>query len=421
MTPSTFTIEYESACALAGDYLDALQTFTKPNPHATRNLILDIFAQERAFVRCFQALVDPKLESRAGQHWASAVLAEHDWSFQNMGTLIINDFNDNWHTSNCILAICIMQALGTWLGYAPHPSWKDYIENRRLSFCPDQPGFDSSQIASNRPYERKGLTRPLDLRENSQSRIAKHRQNSGPEVLARLPNSQVNAPTFTSNYASSKPNVIVLAFACTALSIGGFIVIAPTLVNTTSSNSNQATQQPSNEHRNEPLAHLQTTLNSYTEQLRNSRLVCEYAAVDQNFQSLIVYASAANRDDLVKAARRLAAEAQKRMSNLNQSGITAYREDCSIGIGYQPFDSFTWKSGSDFRGTLFLVAKKDCLSPSVEVKTIEAGTSQQLFSQVISFNPSLKDGSHRVGYSVPAAALENARTIKNVIHSLKCN
>ena len=419
MNSANFEKELLLAEKLSRDYLSSLKNLPSQSPLLARNLVLDIFAEKRQFIRRFQDVIDTGFSNEPGKHWAKALCADHDWGFQAAATDVISSFDDRWQSSNLLFITRIMQAAGSWCGYLPATSWEERIEEYKLRLIPK----GSSNTENKNNPGSKTLQRDSKSTQAVSSRIETFNKRWATNPHRPSPSLSSSNSVTSNKVIRTQSDSSGLAFA----GVGIFILVSmfALLSNTQNgsvTSSSGTTGSQGNEQLQAERSSLESRLGSYRDLLNNARLKCELSSVESSLKNLTTEASSAGQDDLAQQANSLIAESSNKLKFLDQKGKWGdYSEDCSIGVGYQQFDNYTWEYGSDFRGSLFLVAKRECTSPSVIVKTYDAKTSQELHSQVVGFTPSIENGSQNVGYSVPSNVLPNGGSIRNDVAPYKCN
>ena len=157
--------------------------------------------------------------------------------------------------------------------------------------------------------------------------------------------------------------------------------------------------------------------------LKNARLVCELDNIANRFKSLSSEASSLKALEVKGQADAGAKMAIERISQIKQPGKAEYWEDCSVGVGFQFYDKYTWDTGSTYRGTIFGVAKKDCKSPALKIQmAADSQYKKILFSKWVLFNPSPVTGiAQSIPFEVPAGSLNGVSTVWWQVASVACN
>ena len=147
-------------------------------------------------------------------------------------------------------------------------------------------------------------------------------------------------------------------------------------------------------------------LSKYQSDLKDARLICELDNVSNRFKTLAADAAKLNIPEIKGQADAGAKAALSRTNQIKQPGENEYWEDCSIGVGYQPYDAYTWYYGSEFNRTVFAVARKNCQNPAIKVDTYgDSGLTKKLHSQWLTFRPDGVTGTANVQVRVPASSL----------------
>jgi len=397
---------------LSSSLLDELKEVKTPNPHIARNLVLDIFAVERSFVRTFQQYVDSGLESSTGKNWAWAVNAEHDWAFRSMGTQVIDRFDDSWKSFEIVHIIRIMNAIGSWRKYTSSPKWEERIETHLIYLYKNTASAVHTSVASSMHKYHQDIT----------SSSLSH-ENTAPGATLSAARISIPSTKLTGKPSKTSPDRSGLGFAGASL----FLLICTIgILSNTKNASNTSPSEPGRGTFQDEVSSirssLQSKLTSHQSELNDARLMCQYSSAEQKFLNLSVEANAQRHPDIADIAKSEASRASQKIMFLNQKGkYQDYTENCDVGIGYQLFDNYNWVEGSDFKGTLFLVAKRDCLSPSVMHRVLNSKTGQELYYHSIPFSPSTTDGTQRVNFSIPGSALGDSESVDHKISAEKCN
>ena len=156
---------------------------------------------------------------------------------------------------------------------------------------------------------------------------------------------------------------------------------------------------------------------------KNARLVCELDNIANRFKSLSSEASSLKALEVKGQADAGAKIAVERVSQIKQPGEAEYWENCSVGVGYQFYDKYTWDDGSTYRGTIFGVAKKDCKSPALKVQlAADSQFKKILFSKWVLFSPSPDTGiAQSIPFEVPASSLNGVSRVWWHVASVACN
>ncbi|MCP9784414.1 hypothetical protein KBY83_14025 [Cyanobium sp. WKJ7-Wakatipu] len=156
---------------------------------------------------------------------------------------------------------------------------------------------------------------------------------------------------------------------------------------------------------------------------KNARLVCELDNIANRFKSLSSEASSLKALEVKGQADVGAKIAVERISQINQPGKAEYWENCSVGVGYDFYDNYTWDIGSTYRGTIFGVAKKDCKSPALELQfAADSQYKKILFSKWVLFSPSPDTGiAQSIPFEVPASSLNGVSAVWPRVASVACN
>jgi len=406
---------------LSSDYLVALRGMPRVSASTARNLVLDVYATEREFIRAFQRLIDAGLEEKTAKSWVLALNAAQDWEYKNMSSQVIQNFEDEWKSNNLLLATRIMQCIGEWRGLSVEAAWDarltEYIKNNALSPSPK---------GSNRAYETgKNPLGPSDDQLNGAQPCLD--QSTKPKAN---PISSKSIAIEHSQKVKSKSDRIweslatTLGFAIVGSSVyfvnfpklqGIFFIFFPpdsetSLVGLSDIDASRKVKE---------------RLASYHYELANARLVCELDQVARKFRSLKKEALSSYAPTAGTLVEPGLAKALQKISFLKQPGKESYWEDCSIGVGYQKYDQYSWYRNESYHGSLFAVAKRECTKPAIQVITYaDARFTKVLYKQWVYFKPDSSTGiASKVKFTVPTSVLPsgNGASVWNIASGVRCN
>lgn len=169
---------------------------------------------------------------------------------------------------------------------------------------------------------------------------------------------------------------------------------------------------------------LSQRLANYQSDLNEARLICELDNVANRFKTLAADASRLNVLQLQWRADAGAKSALNRIAQIKQPGKTEYWEDCSVGVGFQFYDDYTWQYGSSYKGSIFAVAKKDCKTPALKVEmATDSEFNKKIFSEWITFKPSAVTGmAQTVPFVVSATSrLPDNSRVWHRLAGVSCN
>lgn len=361
-----------------------------------RNLVLDIYACEREFIRTFHGLIDAGLEGPTAKSWDLALNSEHDWAYKNMSSQVIINFDDGWQSNNLLLATRVMQCIGEWKGLSLEPVWDTRIAEYIKLHGPS-PGIKVSSRASE---------------------TSKNSLDFSDALLERAqPCSDQNTKA-TANTRSFGTNVIEHTQKAKSKSVGifGIFVYFSMVAIAYSPGIHYVFSKLQEVFGEKPLIRLskidatrrvKIRLASYHYDLANARLVCELDKVTKQFKSLEQEVLASYAPEAANLVKPGIVKAMQRISFLKKHGKEPYWEDCSTGVGYQKYDRYTWIQGESFYGSLFAVAKRKCAKPAIQVITYaDAGHTKVLYKQWIYFKPDQSTGvASSIKFIVPMKML----------------
>ena len=410
--------EFSRLEVITSEFLLALRESGVPNAYRARNLVLDYYATERAFIRLFQIKVDARLASPTAQWWDLAVNADHVFSYRYMSTQVIKHFDDNWTTYNRLLATRIMQSLGKWKRLSPDPTWEARIIEH---FALTSTGTNPSTIPETQDLDSR-LTKPGYIPRNrsaAASRPSPKQAKSNQPTPVRHTSPQ-NAPAVW--WLAIRQLLLVAVLVPMALPvILDSISIQP---------SRQQVDQESFEANprdmkiDKNFQELQSRLGQYKSELVNARLVCELDAVAGRMKSLATDARKINFVSIAKDTEQILSQVLKRIARIKQPGKQQYWESCAEGVGYQSYDKYEWMAGGDFKGKFFAVAKKDCINPAIGFNVYaDKGLTKKLHSQWVKFTPNVEEGiADNVIFTVPSSSLPQSEgSYVWWAYDVKCN
>jgi hypothetical protein len=394
------------------ELFSTLRSLEKSSSLIVRNLVLDYYSSQRVFIRRFQKEIDSRLDNPIAKSWDCAINADYELAFKNMATQVIEHFDDQWTTSNRLIATRVMQCIGRWKEMPTDPAWearvKEYI-NLSLEFKEE---INRSPEVNNSNKSNQVLTAPHGATTSKRSSPSANSYRS--KGIPHQPPSQAKS---TSNNGTGPLLAAVLAI--------GVIVSAISQIGENQDTSQSATSSTSdNIQASKTLEQLQTRLVTYNTELANARIVCELENVSGRFATLVTDAKQLNSLQLAQAAEQGMSTARNRIQRIKQPGKQAYWESCDIGVGFQPYDQYSWEYGKDFRMSFFAVAKKDCINPAIGLSVYaDKALTKKLHSQWVTFSPNAESGiADKISFSVPARDLpkeENSYIWWN--HEVKCN
>jgi len=340
--------DLERIAKLSSEYLAALRAMSRISALVARNLVLDIYACEREFIRTFHGLIDAGLEEPTAKSWDLALNSEHDWAFKNMSSQVIKNFDDGWQSNNLLLATRVMQCIGEWKGLSIEPAWDTRIAEYIKLHGPS-PGIKVSnraQPCSDQNTKATANTRSFGIFGKFVYFL----------MVAIVYSLWIHHIFFK------------LQFSKLLEVFGEKPLIRLSKIDATRK--------------------VKIRLASYHYDLANARLVCEIDKVTKQFKSLEQEVLASYAPEAVNFVKPGIAKAMQRISFLKQHGKEPYWEDCSTGVGYQKYDRYTWIQGESFYGSLFAVAKRKCAKPAIQIITYaDAGHTKVLYKQWIHFKP----------------------------------
>lgn len=409
--------DLERIAKLSADYLVALRGMPPRIPRITallaRNLVLDIFASEREFIRTFQGLIDAGLREPTAKSWDLAIHCKHDWGYKTMSSKVIKNFDDGWKSSNLLLATRVMQCIGEWKELSIEPVWDSRIADH-INLHDAIPSIKVS---------------------NRASETSKNPLNASDDKFNRTKPCSYQNTKATANTRSFRTNVIaqtetagrVLVFLGISVCFSMVAILYLPQINPVFSKLQEVFGK-------KPLIRLskinatreiKIRLASYHYDLTNARLVCELDKVKKQFKSLEQEVLASYAPEAANLVKPGIAKAMQRISFLKQPGKKPYWEDCSTGVGYQMYDQYSWSQNESFYGSLFAVAKRKCAKPAIQVITYaDAAHTKVLYKQLIHFKPDPLTGvASRVEFRVPMGVLPSGYNPKVWITAtdVRCN
>ena len=157
--------------------------------------------------------------------------------------------------------------------------------------------------------------------------------------------------------------------------------------------------------RNEALKIRIKKLENAVSDLSNARLFCELDNVKYRFLTLLNESKKSNDKYFSGRVSVYMSEIQQRTSRLKQPGKAEYWENCAEGIGLQEYDNYSWEYGGPYSGSLFVVAKRTCKTPYIDIKFFsDKENTSKIYSQIVRFSPDPITGiSDHIPFSVPAS------------------
>jgi hypothetical protein len=366
--------DLERIAKLSSDYLAALRAMPEISTLAARNLVLDIYASEREFIRTFQGLIDAGLNEPTAKSWHLALHCKHDWGYKSMSSKVIKNFDDGWQSNNLLLATRVMQCIGEWKKLPIDPVWDsritDYIKLHDASPC-IKVSNRTSEISKNflNAYDDQ-LNRAKTCSDKN-SKASANPRSFGANVTKKTQKAQSNNDGIMGFIYFF---IVCLVWIPPSKLIG--VIASFTEKPLVSLNKIDATKE------------VKIRLASYYYDLAKARLVCELDEVTKQFKSLEQEALASYAPEAANLVKPGLAKTLQRISLLKQHGKEPYWEDCSTGVGYQKYDRYTWIQGESFYGSLFAVAKRKCAKPAIQIITYaDAGHTKVLYKQWIHFKP----------------------------------
>lgn len=319
---------------LMKDYSEALFELTLVTPTIVRNLVLDIYASEKEFIREFQQHIDPKLEKAIAKYWDFAIKTLDKTIYLNNALNVIKAFENEMISSNPLVATQIMQCIGQWKGFSENPKWasqiSEYINNQTQR--PSTKTYSPAQgLAKEYISENKEKLQTLSSQSNST------RNSIGNKSTPCTSHSQ-SAPPFALNNLRSKSPVSrgYIAACASAISL---LIIANYLSSLSGSYVITITKEKIKELESRSM---------------KANLICEYNPIIEEAKTLSVSGSAniARKNAIIRSAK-------EKISYLNQPAKYKYVEDSNCSYGFQWFDQ------PNFAGEprAFIVTSKRCTSP----------------------------------------------------------
>ena len=174
--------------------------------------------------------------------------------------------------------------------------------------------------------------------------------------------------------------------------------------------------------RNEALKIRNAKLENAVNDFSNARLFCELDNVKYRFLSLSNESKQSNDKYFIGRLSVYMSEVQKRITRLKQPGKAEYWEDCAEGIGFQEYDKYNWVYGGAYSGSLFIVAKKTCKTPYIDIDYFsDRANASKIYSQIVRFLPDPITGiSDHIPFGIPASVTprQGSFTYKFNVH---CN
>ena len=411
--------DLERIAKLSSEYLAALRAMSRISALVARNLVLDIYACEREFIRTFHGLIDARLEGPTAKSWDLALNSEHDWAYRNMSSQVIKNFDDGWQSNNLLLATRVMQCIGEWKGLSIEPAWDARIAEYIKLHGPS-PGIKELNIVS------EISKNSLDASDD-QFNGAKPCSDQNTKATANTRSFGTNVIEHTQKAKSKSVGILgsfafIVSMALGLLYISSLLYFYIPLIFSKLEGVFGET----------PLIRLskidatrkvKIRLASYHYDLANARLVCELDKVSKQFKSLEQEALASYAPETANLVKPGLAKTLQRISFLKQPGREPYREDCSTGVGYQKYDQYSWFQNESYYGSLFAVAKRKCAKPAIQLVTYaDDGHSKVLYKQWIHFKPDPSTGiASSVEFTVPTRVLTSALRISNQASDVRCN
>jgi len=404
--------DLERIAKLSSDYLAALKAMPGISTLAARNLVLDIYASEREFIRTFQGLIDAGLNKPTAKSWHLALHCKHDWGYKTMSSKVIKNFDDGWQSNNLLLATRVMQCIGEWKKLPIDPVWDsritDYIKLHDAT---------TNIMVSNRASEiPKSSLNAYDDQLNCAKPCSDKNIKASANPRSFRTNATKPTPKAQLKYDSIEFifSILVLISVCSTHNSFILKLIASfTEKPLVSLNKIDATKE------------VKIRLASYYYDLAKARLVCELDKVTKQFKSLEQEALASFAPEAANLVKPGLSKTLQRITFLKKPGRYPYWEDCSAGVGYKMHDRYSWKQNESFYGSLFAVAKRKCDNPAIQVITYaDAAHTKVLFKQWIHFKPDPSTGvANRVEFTVPMEVLPSGYDSKIWIKTtdVRCN
>ena len=155
----------------------------------------------------------------------------------------------------------------------------------------------------------------------------------------------------------------------------------------------------------------------------NARLVCELESASKTVSSIMADANLIGAKNLSSRSKLLSSNISARLKQVDPKvGQFAYSENCNRGIGAQFYDSSSTDSEFGLVHKIFLVAKRNCLSPAVKIIiSKESDLKNHFHSQWVSFNPDSHTGiNDNIYLRVPASKLPSGKFWYGIT-DYKCN
>jgi hypothetical protein len=392
--------DLERTEALGLAFADALKKLPSQSALSARNLVLDFYASETDFIRLFQKKVTPDFSTPIAKSWEWAINADTYWAYRNMSKQVLDQFEDQWKTNSLLIATRIMQSIGNWKKFAPDPSWEARITEH---VCIDGMRDKYIQAETSLGSASAHLQIRYPSEHSSQRKDKSHDQQSASPTSKTAANTNRAASTTKS---STTRGLSTLSVMLGLFLIGSILGTWKTQTSGTSPNAGtgESTSQAST---NNPLKILESRLVTSKTDLASARLVCELDNLANRFQSLANDANQQGNRLVASQATQGKSEALSRIQRLNQPGKEQYWESCEEGVGFQSYDKYSWTYGGDFKGQLFAVAKKKCISPAIEFNVYaDKDLTRKLYSEWVRFTPSTEEGiADNIKVTVPADSL----------------
>jgi hypothetical protein len=277
---------------LMKDYTEALLELTLVTPTIARNLVLDIYASEKEFIRKFQQHIDPRLEKATAKYWDFAIKTLDKSIYINNSCKVIKAFQNEMISRNELISTQIMQCIGQWKGFSENIEWANQIaeHTNNQTQSPSAKAYSLTQkLAIEYISEDKKRSEVLSSKSYHTKNIITNTPATGTSI-------STTAPPFALNHLGVKNtrsrNLIAL---CAAISLFIF-------ANYLSSLSGSIIISTANE-----------KINELENRSTKANLICEYNPIIEEAKTLSVSESAN-----ISRKNAIVRRAKEKISYLNQ-------------------------------------------------------------------------------------------------------
>jgi len=327
---------------LTKEYSEALLELTLVTPIIVRNLVLDIYASEREFIREFQQYIDPRLEKATAKYWDFAIKTLDKSIYINNSRKVIKAFQNEMISRNELIATQIMQCIGQWKGFSENIEWANQIaeHTNNQTQSPSAKAYSPTQrLAIEYISEDKEKLHTVSSQSNSTQNSIENKSVPGTSHSQSAPPFALNNPRGKRSTSSGWDVVVI----CTVFILLPILGIANIMIINSGNNLPKINSSESN-----------NKLNELENRSTKANLICEYNPIIEEAKTLSVSGSAniARKDAIVRRAK-------EKISYLNQPAKYKYVEDSNCSYGFQWFDQ------PNFAGEprAFIVTSKRCTSP----------------------------------------------------------